>query len=38
MTLPVSTLVMLLYVPGMLTGGSLFALVRGLIQRARRTP
>ena len=38
MTLSVSTLVMLLYVLGMLTGGSLFALMRGLIQRARRTP
>lgn len=38
MTLSVSTLVMLLYVLGMLTGGSLFALMRGLIRRARRTP
>ena len=38
MTLCVSTLVMLLYVPGMLTGGSLFALTRSLIRRARRTP
>jgi len=38
MTLFVSTLVMLLYVLGMLTGGSLFALMRGLIRRARRTP
>lgn len=38
MTLSVSTLVMLLYVLGMLTGGSLFALMRGLIRRARQTP
>lgn len=38
MTLSVSTLVMLLYVLGMLTGGSLFALMRGLIRRARRAP
>jgi lipopolysaccharide assembly protein A len=38
MTLSVSTLVMLLYVLGMLTGGSLFALMRGLIRRARPTP
>jgi uncharacterized integral membrane protein len=38
MTLSVSTLVMLVYVLGMLTGGSLFALIRGLIRRARRTP
>ncbi len=38
MTLSVSTLVMLLYVLGMLTGGSLLALMRGLIRRARRTP
>lgn len=38
MTLSVSTLVMLIYVLGMLTGGSLFALIRGLIRRARRTP
>ena len=38
MTLFVSTLVMLLYVLGMLTGGSRFALMRGLIRRARPTP
>jgi len=38
MTLSVSTLVMLLYVLGMLTGGSLFALMRGLIRRARQSP
>jgi len=38
MTLFVSTLVMLLYVLGMLNGGSRFALMRGLIRRARPTP
>lgn len=38
MTLSVSTLVLLLYVLGMMTGGSLLALIRGLIRRARRTP
>lgn len=36
MTLSVSTLVMLIYVLGMLTGGFLWALLRGLIRRARR--
>jgi uncharacterized integral membrane protein len=35
-TLSVSTLVMLIYVLGMLTGGFLWALLRGLIRRARR--
>ena len=38
MTLSVSTMVMLLYVLGMLTGGCLFALMRGLIRRARQNP
>ena len=38
MTLSVSTLVLLLYVLGMLTGGSLLALLRGLVRRARQTP
>ena len=36
MTLSVSTLVMLIYVLGMLTGGFLWALLRSLIRRARR--
>lgn len=38
MTLSVSTLVMLAYVLGMLTGGMLLALMRGLIRRARQMP
>jgi len=38
MTLSVSTLVMLFYVQGMLTGGSLLALMQGLTRRARRIP
>ena len=38
MTLLVSTPVMLLYVLGMLTGGSRFVLMRGLIRRARQSP
>lgn len=36
MTLSVSTLVMLIYVLGMLTGGILWTLLLGLIRRAKR--
>jgi lipopolysaccharide assembly protein A len=35
-TLPVSVLVIFVYVLGMVTGGALFSLVRGWIRRARR--
>ncbi|MCU0973608.1 MAG: hypothetical protein MUF80_06595 [Burkholderiales bacterium] len=34
-TLPVSVLVFLVYILGMLTGGSLLALLRTWVQRAR---
>jgi lipopolysaccharide assembly protein A len=37
-TLPVSVLVLLTYVLGMLTGGSVLALVRAGVQRAQSTP
>ena len=36
-TLPVSVLVVLIYVLGMLTGGCLLALLRTLVRRARQT-
>lgn len=36
MTLSVSTLVLLIYVLGMLTGGFLWTLLRGLFRRATR--
>ena len=35
-TLPVSVLVLLIYVPGMLTGGFLLALMRTWVHRATR--
>lgn len=34
-TLPVSILVILVYILGMVTGGALFSVVRGWIQRAK---
>jgi putative membrane protein len=37
-TLPVSVLVLLTYVLGMLTGGSVLALVRAGVRRAQSTP
>ncbi len=37
-TLPVSVLVLLIYVLGMLTGGSLFALMRTWVRGATRRP
>lgn len=37
-TLPVSILVILVYLLGMVTGGALFSVVRGWIQRARVRP
>jgi uncharacterized integral membrane protein len=37
-TLPVSVLVLLIYVLGMLTGGFLLALVRSWVRGARRRP
>lgn len=37
-TLPVSVLVLLIYVLGMLTGGFLLALMRSLFRGARRRP
>lgn len=38
LTLPISIMVMLVYVLGMLTGGFLVALVRGWIHEATRKP
>ena len=38
MTLPVSVLVLLIYVLGMLTGGFALALLRGWVRGARRSP
>ena len=37
-TLPLSTLVILVYLLGMVTGGALFGLVRSWIHGATRTP
>ncbi len=37
-TLPLSILVILVYLLGMVTGGALFSVVRGWIQRARVRP
>jgi uncharacterized integral membrane protein len=38
LTLPVSSLVLAIYVLGMLTGGFVLALVRGWVRGARRRP
>ena len=37
-TLPISVLVLLIYVLGMLTGGFVFALLRTWVERARQHP
>lgn len=37
-TLPISVLVVLIYVLGMVTGGALLSLIRGLVQGATQKP